>query len=110
MTEHDHLSTLESWQGQVGPGWAKLLAELHAKLTWLAEAQGCKFRVDQIKEKFGTLRFYASCTDIMQDCISAAEQRSSRICEGCGDYGTLRKKGWFKTLCNKCDAERPYRV
>lgn len=105
-----YLSTLADWQAQVGPGWAELLTELHEKLEFLAKAQGCDYTVSQIKEKFGTLRFYANCTDIMQDCISAAEHQSSFVCEGCGDYGTLRKGGWLKTLCDKCVTERPDRV
>jgi hypothetical protein len=53
-----------------------------------------KFSVQQIKEKFGGLRFYVSFgglrSDAIQRCegaISLAEQLSYNICEVCGNVG-----------------------
>lgn len=55
----------------------------------------------QIKEKFGTLRFYVDGGDeIINGIIRHAEFISSRTCEVTGNLGALcnSRGGWFKTL------------
>lgn len=57
----------------------------------------------QVKEKFGTLRFYMSCeTDEMSELIDRAEELSAKICETCGAPGELRNDGWLRTMCDDC--------
>lgn len=58
-------------------------------------------RASQVKEKFGTLRFYMSSeTEEMSEAIEEAEEESARTCETCGRGGRLRPKlGWIQTLC-----------
>ena len=62
-----------------------------------------EFRVAQVKEKFGTLRFYVyGGNDAIQGMIRLAETMSARTCELCGDPGesTYQKVGgWIQTLC-----------
>jgi len=61
----------------------------------------------QVKEKFGSLRFYAdNCDEHSRGAISMAESISARTCEKCGSPGKLRAGGWLVTLCDGCDAER----
>lgn len=61
----------------------------------------------QIKEKYGTLRFYMSTeTDKMSKLIAKAEARSEVTCEKCGDKGKLRTDGWYTTLCTEHYKER----
>lgn len=87
-------------------GWYKILEEIDNKLSYLDP----NYRVAQIKEKFGTLRFYFDTDveglirDIMYDCVRAAEYASSYTCEYCGNKSTakLREGGWVKTLCDSC--------
>lgn len=56
--------------------------------------------VTQVKEKFGTLRFYFGSNDVIDGFVRAAEAASSRICEECGRYGTLRDNTfWHYTAC-----------
>ena len=65
--------------------------------------------VQQVKEKFGALRFYVDREDSeISAMISLAEEMSSRTCEVCGSPGTLRPGGWVKTLCDKHAEERGY--
>jgi hypothetical protein len=60
-------------------------------------------RAAQIKEKFGTLRFYlTSGTDEMWEIVAEAEKKSAFTCEQCGKPGKLRGKGWLYTACTKC--------
>ncbi len=58
----------------------------------------------QIKEKFGTLRFYLNCgTREMTDLISEAEGKTHKTCEDCGKPGERAGDGWVRTLCVDCD-------
>lgn len=90
-----------------GPGWNRILAQLNAKLSMLDP----DYKILQIKEKFGTLRFYYetntalfSIKEAMNRYVRYAEIESSKICEQCGVEGTLisRKIGWMKTRCKDC--------
>jgi hypothetical protein len=57
----------------------------------------------QVKEKYGTLRFYMSAsTDEINDLISDAEALSSQTCYVCGDNGKMRGETWYEVKCDKC--------
>lgn len=56
----------------------------------------------QVKEKFGTLRFYTNpTTDYFRGLIDMAEAMSEITCEVCGTPGKRRGGGWIKTLCDE---------
>lgn len=90
-------------------GWYPILEDLENKLSYLDP----DYRIAQIKEKFGTLRFYFD-TDaepmiksIMRDCVAAAEFASSYTCEYCGSsLGKLQQSSWVKTACDECWAKK----
>lgn len=84
---------------ECGDGWFELLKELSEKI----ESQDVV--ASQVKEKFGTLRFYlrGGATDEVWDLIDEAEKKSEKICEVCGKPGSLRGKSWVQTLCDECD-------
>jgi hypothetical protein len=55
----------------------------------------------QVKEKYGTLRFYAMGGDEYIDgMIRMAESMSSVTCETCGNAGRVRTGSWVRTLCD----------
>jgi hypothetical protein len=87
--------TLKDAQGCVGPGWAGLVKE---GFDLCLRRGAC---IQQIKEKFGELRFYSSIDDEIANLD--IERRSSKVCEECGKPGRPRPGGWTKTLCNECD-------
>jgi hypothetical protein len=107
----DMRSTCMVWGFCCGDGWYKLIYELASKLEPLI----VQYRKDnpgdywpraaQVKEKFGTLRFYmTSETEEMSKLIKKAEADSRGLCERCGDPGKLREEyGWLVILCTKCD-------
>lgn len=85
-------------------GWYKLINDLSKKLNKL-----CKENDDcyptQIKEKYGTLRFYMSSgTEEMYDLIEKAEDASEKICEICGEPGRLMSK--FRWLFTRCELHK----
>ena len=56
----------------------------------------------QVKEKFGTLRFYTDNWHPVTDAyISFAENMSAITCEVCGNPGTINDGGWLKVRCEK---------
>jgi len=66
--------------------------------------------LDQVKEKFGTLRFYyTGGDDEISGMVRMAESMSAITCEGCGKPGTQTKGGWIKTICEPCEEERSKR-
>lgn len=56
----------------------------------------------QVKEKFGTLRFYYNGgDDIVRGMVRMAESMSAVMCEECGAPGRSRRGGWIQTLCDE---------
>lgn len=101
--------TCMCWGFECGDGWYKIIREAAEKLEPLirdlrADHPEDDFpRASQVKEKFGTLRFYMTMeTDEMSKIIEEAETKSAVTCERCGKKGILRKGGWLRTLCAKC--------
>lgn len=87
---------------ECGPGWTDLL---DASFAWLHEiAPDRDWAPTQIKEKFGTLRFYwyGDLPDLGDEIISAAEHVSGHHCEMCGAQGHVRKDiGWWSVRCRE---------
>jgi hypothetical protein len=63
--------------------------------------------LDQVKEKFGTLRFYYSGgDDYISGMVSLAESMTGVTCESCGNIGESRGGGWIHTYCEPCEEKR----
>jgi hypothetical protein len=66
--------------------------------------------LDQVKEKFGTLRFYYSGgDDYIDGMVSLAESLTGVTCESCGNVGERRGGGWVHTYCTPCEEARESR-
>lgn len=66
-------------------------------LVWHPETG---YAVSQVKEKFGSLRFYAPGNERINRLIHFAETLSAHTCEQCGAYGeTQWVNGWTSTVC-----------
>ena len=111
--------TCMCWGVETGDGWYKLLEILCASLQWDTDKNGYPQVVaTQVKEKFGTLRFYYNWGETKQEVkkkytdrqyahqegkISFAEHLTETICEGCGAMvGVTQTTGWIVTLCHPC--------
>lgn len=94
-----------------GDGWYHIIDALCKALQdttdLYKESQVVAF---QIKEKFGTLRFYAvgRSTEKQNGMISFAKALSCRVCESCGSNKNvkLREGPWIRTLCDDCNDKR----
>ena len=84
---------------ECGNGWFLLIKELIEDLISL----GWDKEICQVKEKFGSLRFYINDgSDEIHKRITTAEKDSCTICEVTGKPGELRTDiGWLRTLCEE---------
>jgi hypothetical protein len=100
----------------VGAGWYPILetlcANIQSHIDWKVK-QGksiAQVEVNQIKEKFGGLRFYYSGgDDEISGMVRMAEAWADIACEECGAAGKRRSGGWIRTLCDTHEAEHQER-
>ena len=85
----------------VDEGWYQLVIDCDKELT----AIDPHYRIFQIKEKFGGLRYYfhpsqSDTSKAMNEVVSKYEAIAARTCEATGGPGVLMKSigGWRKTL------------
>ena len=98
--------TCMAWGFQCMDGWYDLLEQLMHDIQNYCDDEKVQVVVDQIKEKFGTLRFYYHTGDTtddqydhIRDIVKKAETASAKICEKCGALGELRGTHWLYTAC-----------
>jgi len=112
--------TCMCWGICTGDGWYDIIDEICAGLEKLRYEYGVIVMAAQVKEKFGTLRFYTEYSpmllkltkdeydkiyELAQDIVSAGEDKSCITCEQCGQPGTQNKGGWVRTSCASCEEE-----
>lgn len=90
---------------ECGDGWFGLLFVLCFRIQkYLSENNISNYKVIQIKEKFGTLRFYdENSRHEIDEYVRDAEAVSEVTCEHCGNPGTLRSGNWVMVLCDDCE-------
>ena len=94
---------------ECGEGWEPLLRRAAEKLEALnntLENPDDYVRVSQIKEKYGTLRFYVGSVpsriaDEVDKITHEAEEASEVTCEQCGKPGQLRGGSWVYVACEE---------
>ena len=105
---------------EVGDGWYDIIdilcSQIQHHIDWKnGEGQYTKCKdsrkegesvsqlvAEQVKEKFGGLRFYAFGGDEKTaGMIELAEALTSRVCEVCGSIGKKTRGGWIRTLCRR---------
>jgi hypothetical protein len=98
----DPLKTCMSSGCTFADGWYRLLERLCEELEPVAPPE---FRFDQVKEKFGQMRIYASDGNgETARLIRRACEESLRVCEECGatEGVTTEWTPWLRTLCRSC--------
>lgn len=120
--------TCMCWGFECGDGWFKLLARLGEQLNFFRSEYGVNIKAVQVKEKYGTLRYYyvipeperlwhrlmawlrpqryKQACKLAEALITHAEVSSGHICEACGEWGTLNTAGWMQVLCEDCEAKQ----
>jgi hypothetical protein len=102
----DMKETCMCWGFECGDGWFDILDQLMGNIQHHIDWKNRKGQevaqvtLDQVKEKFGTLRFYyTGGDDYIDGLVSMAESMSGVTCETCGNPGKSTGGGWIKTVC-----------
>ena len=105
--------TTMCWGFECGDGWFNIIKELCANIQHHIDWKNRKeevvpqVTVDQVKEKFGSLRFYfTGGDDYIRGLATMAESMSGVTCEVCGNPGSTLGRGWLTTLCEKHAKEK----
>ena len=94
------------------PGWRKafgiqMCKEIRKQL--IKEKTLFKWRIVQLKEKFGGIRLYSNfASDELYNVIDKYEQISYRTCGVCGKPATKISKGWIYPYCDDCIGDRDF--
>ena len=105
---------LARWGIDINVGWRsimeRLLARLEAMITTQPVDERDRFRILQVKEKFGRLTVYtADSTPDMDVAIQEASEESIRTCEVCGAPGVLEERhAWWSPRCKAHETWRPW--
>ena len=108
------METTMCWGFECGDGWYNILNLLMSNIQHYTDWNNKNFEkgytqykqvpqvtLDQVKEKFGTLRFYYTGGDEhISGMVRMAESMSGVICEECGNPGERRGSGWIYTACD----------
>lgn len=83
---------------QVPEAWRSIVDKMIDDLF----AAGWDGRLSQIKEKFGSLRFYIPHnTEATDEIINKAEADVTKVCIQCGKPATGRTDGWITYVCDE---------
>ncbi len=94
------------------PGWRKafgiqMCKDIRKQL--IKEKKLFKWRIVQLKEKFGGMRLYSNfASDELYDIIDKYTQISYRTCGDCGKPATKISKGWIYPYCDDCIGDRNF--
>lgn len=106
----DMAETCICWGFECGNGWEPLIRETCEIIEQINRTLPKQKMIvaSQIKEKFGTLRFYVNNvpeehSDVVYAAIDIAEQKSEKTCETCGMPGIVKGKGWLRCTCPGCE-------
>lgn len=98
-----------TWLDQMPMGWKKTLGiqlceELREELLRIDPALLNTYKVSQVKEKYGTLRWYGvGYSDRMDDIITKYNDFSKYTCIICGKINVpIFDDGWISPFCIEC--------
>lgn len=102
------------WLPRFLANWFKWLAQGNSVVMvrsrfWnkIFDKIGIKCYIHQIKDKYATLRVYASATDDVYALIELAEKAADNTCEHCGSTDRVEEIGrsWVFRYCHSCRME-----
>lgn len=92
------------WGICCGDGWFNLIDKLCCDLQKLTDESGDpQIIATQVKDKFGSLRFYVrKASDAQRACIDAAIKTSGETCDLCGKQGAAYIANSTQVRCHDC--------
>jgi len=91
---------------ECGDGWFHLLDTLMGSIKHYQKYKKTEpIKINQVKEKFGTLSFYYTGGDeYIHGLVSMSSSMSAKICEDCGtmDGVGVTERRWIHVCCKDC--------
>ena len=107
------METCMCWGFDCGDGWFNILDQLMGNIQHHIDWKNknsevvAQVTLDQVKEKFGTLRFYyTGGDDEISGMVRMAESMSGVMCEECSAPAETHGPGWIRTICKPCEEKR----
>jgi hypothetical protein len=97
----------------IGEGWQQLVIDMCAAIdAALPNGMVEGFHIESIKEKHARLSvsYSGTYTPEVANIVDAIEDRSTTVCEECGETGRQRTDSWMRCLCDFCEKERLIRL
>ena len=94
-----------TWIDSAPSGWKNLIIECCKEIKPILEQHDWldKYRITQIKEKWGGLRWYDfGAPSEVHNIIYKYELLSEKVCCVCGEPSTKLSTGWILPFCDKC--------
>lgn len=96
------------WAENIPDGWWNSFGA--ALLEDLAEAiqlDGLEdvYSISDVKEKYGTLRWYGTSSSRVDEVLDRYEEISGRTCIRCGKRAHWISRGWIAPYCDTCKRE-----
>jgi len=98
----------------VKEGWRQIMERMYERLEAAIAEQPVEardsYRIDDIKEKFGTVTVYldGDKTPEMAAAIEEAREASAITCDVCGAPGTLAERGLVHWMSVRCVAHESW--
>ena len=104
-TELDHMP--DGWRKAFG---IQMCDEIKAALLKAGGRKALRnYRIMDIKEKYGTLRWYDNgAPEEVYKIIGKYEDLSYRTCIDCGQPAKYITRGWISPYCEECVKKQPY--
>lgn len=107
IMERMHGAYKHPYMYSIDPGWAAIVDGLDQGLSEILP----DYKVYQVKQKFGGLRYYTSFPhdeekrERFNELIRNAEALAAETCEICAKPGRLQGDAYVRTLCDKHQEE-----
>ena len=93
-----------TWADDLPRGWRKAFGDMmFEEIDKVLKQTNTTIYIEQIKEKYGQLRFYFSGTDEIHDIVEKYSILSENICIKCGKPDVpMLDTGWMSPVCQEC--------
>ena len=103
------------WVYSIPQGWEELARRMIAE----CEAIDSTYTIDDLKEKFGSMRVYSHCQSwydneindygrAIENIEDKYETLSTRTCCACGHPATKISTGWILPWCDECGSDEKH--
>lgn len=93
-----------TWADDLPRGWRKAFGDMmFEEIDKVLKQTNTTIYIEQIKEKYGQLRFYFSGTSELHDIVEKYSTLSGNICIKCGKPDVpMLNTGWICPVCQEC--------